>query len=112
MNIKSFGEWKDSILFWIATTGSVTCLVLFVSWCSWITSSVLDRPTKLETKQMVENAPFPYLQDRGRIEEKLNSITSTEEKLAEVIERNTTAINDLRIELAKIHTERMSSKNP
>ena len=88
----NFAVWKDKAL-WAACTALVAG---GVSWASWCTSQITNRPSRTQVNEMIQTQA-PYVQDRKAIEERLNRL----DDLGRVIERNTEAINLLRVEIAR-----------
>lgn len=71
-----------------------------LSWCAWVTAGMMDRPDTAGVYKIVETAA-PYTRDKAAIDAKLDHVKQVEAKLAEVIEKNTDAINHLRVEIVK-----------
>lgn len=94
IRIESIG-WK--VLGVVATAA----LTATVSWGWWATQAILDRPTVAQTAQLIQKTA-PYAQDRGMISAQIKHVDSMEGRLVSVIDRNTEAINMLRVEIAKI----------
>ena len=70
-----------------------------VGWCSFIQLSVHARPTLKEVHFLMENQG-PYLRDRKAVIDQLARNEKTDDKLIAVIERNTQAIMELKVEIA------------
>jgi len=92
-----FAEWKDKILFW-----AITALVGGgVGWASWATLKLQDCVTKDEVVEIVQTAA-PYVEDRKMIQQQIESSLETRAEFSRTIQRNTDAINALRVQLAKM----------
>lgn len=100
MSNGSFATWKDKLLFWSITT----FVAGGISWAAWMTISTSSKPSVNEVRRIVK-AEAPYVQERQMILAQLTSIGNTENKLADVITRNTEAINALRVEIAKLEAD-------
>ena len=87
---------KDKILFWIGTT----MLVGIVTAVANLALEVRDLPTGVEVRHIVKSET-PYVQDKKMIQEQLKRMHEIEAKLTSTIDRNTEAINALRVEIAK-----------
>ena len=90
--------WKEKLLY------AALCFIV-VSCCSfgrWATISIHERPTKIEVADMIDKSPHSYDADKKWIENKLLTIDSYNGKLSDVIDKNTNAINALRLEIAKL----------
>ena len=95
--METFAKWQSRVawtLLFSLGAGAVT-------WCTWATLEIVDRPNKTEVRRMV-TSEAPYLADRAVILKELGRLESIEDKLTQVIQNNTAAINDLRVQLAKI----------
>ena len=89
--------WKEKIL-----VGIVGLLALgATTWCGWVTNSLVYKTTADDVKEIVKTEA-PYIEDRNLIKQQITQLSGFSEKLTEVIQRNTDAINSLKIELAKI----------
>lgn len=96
----SFAQWKDRALWW-----AISAIIAgFVSWAGWLTVALWATPDTTEVRRMIA-AETPYVEDRQLIMASLEQIYKTNDRLSGVIERNTDAINALRIELAKLQTQ-------
>ena len=82
MNSKS-EDTKDKLIFWIGTT----TVAFLVAWGAWLTNQVYARPTKTELSEI--------MQDRKSIEA----------RMIDSVDRNTVAINLLRVEIEKIRRD-------
>ena len=93
----TFNQWKDKVLFWC-----ITGLVAGgVSWSGWVTLAIFERPTYAQTKADIKELA-PYVEDRQMILAKIASMEESKQQFSQVIERNTEAINALRVEIAKL----------
>ena len=72
-----------------------------ITWCGWMTKEVVDKPTIDEVRHLIETSA-PYVKDKGTIEARLDQVAKLEDRLSLVIDRNTEAINALRVEIAKM----------
>ena len=89
--------WKDKIAF-----GSVIFLAASAtSFGWWATVALFARPTEDKVIQLVETRA-PYLQDRKSLMEAIARAARSEDRIIEVIAKNTEAINQLRIAMARI----------
>lgn len=91
-----FTNWKDKFLFWLMTG----LMGLMVPWSAWVTVSLLARPDRSETKSIIQ-MESPYVRDQKLLESQVQSFKLVEDRLSRVIDRNTQAIEALRLELAK-----------
>jgi hypothetical protein len=73
-----------------------------IAWAVFVTSAVFARPDRSAVVGLIETRA-PYVEDRKAISQELAAIRSSHAKISGVIDRNTEAINLLRIELAKNH---------
>lgn len=99
--MSSFAAWKDKILLWLVTALIAGAVTGFSTWARWVTLSTGDRPTREEVKLMIRDEA-PYTEDRNLILERLKSVSGIEDKLLRTIERNTEAINSLKVEIARL----------
>lgn len=88
---------KDKILFWVGTTAITTLGVIVAA----LWSDIRSRPTTQEVRHIVKSEA-PYVADRKLIDAQLKRGEAMEMKLTQTIERNTDAINALRLEIAKL----------
>ena len=79
-------EVKKHLVVWLIT-GVVTGAF---SWGVWITLRVMDTPTRQETREIVENDSL-YARDKKVIEMQMAAL-----------QKNTEAINQLRVDIAKL----------
>ena len=93
--------------------GAVAVVLTSVGWFavdSWdyreaAAKELAEKPTRIEVKQMIQE-DAPYLQDKALIHNLLNTAAENQRDLKRVIEENTKAINQLRLELAASRTKR------
>lgn len=90
---------KDTSKFAMAMLGMICAGA--ITWCGWVTNEVANKPTAEEVRQLIETAA-PYVKDKGTIEARLEQVAKLEDRLSLVIDRNTEAINALRVEIAKM----------
>lgn len=88
---------KDKMIFWMGTTS----IVGLIGWCTFITQAVAKIPNIESVKEMIV-LQSPYVADKKVIALQIARSESMNEKLADTLDRNTEAINQLRIELARI----------
>lgn len=88
---------KDKVLFWIGTTA----LLGLGTGLLRLSEAVNERPTLDEVRHIV-NSEAPYVQDKRMIEAQLKRLSEIEAKLTGTIDRNTEAINALRVQMAKM----------
>jgi len=91
-----FAEYKDRVLMALVgllCTGGV-------GWCGWITAKASEIIPADEIRQLIRT-DSPYVVDRKTIGIQLEEMKRSDEKLGMVIDRNTEAINALRVEIAR-----------
>lgn len=89
----SFAQWKDK-----AAWGAV----VFIAGAAVMgTRAIYDRPSRADVREMIKTEA-PYVQDRKLLMDALAKNQKSETRMASVIEKNTDAINQLRVEIAKI----------
>ena len=92
----NFAQTKDKVLLAlsaIVVTGGV-------SWCGWMTSRAASIVPAEEIRRLIQTEA-PYTADKKTIAHQLEMSQRSDERLTEVIEKNTEAINSLRIEISK-----------
>tara|TARA_R110000824_G_scaffold40564_6_gene121507 strand:- start:719 stop:997 length:279 start_codon:yes stop_codon:yes gene_type:complete len=67
-----------------------------IAWAVFVTSAVFARPDRSAVVGLIESRS-PYVEDRKAISQELAAIRSSHGKISGVIDRNTEAINLLRI---------------
>lgn len=101
MTSLNFPQWRDKALAGLAAIivgGGVT-------WASWVTMAIVARPTLAQVEKQIKTEHPVTAEDKGRLEERINNMQSLERSLAEVIAGNTEAINELRIEIARLRMQ-------
>lgn len=91
-----FAEYKDRVLMALVgllCTGGV-------AWCGWITLKASEIIPAAEIRQIIRT-DSPYVEDRKTISIQLEEMKKSDDKLGLVIDRNTEAINALRVEIAR-----------
>lgn len=88
--------WKDKVLYGIL---AAVCAGV-ISWGSWASVKVNSQPDRAEVVHMIETHA-PYIEDRNMIMRHLERNDQSLRMISQVIDRNTEAINQLRIGLAK-----------
>ena len=97
--VTNFLEWKDRIA-WSALSGLI---IGGVSWASWVSIRMQDSVSHKELEDMVE-VYAPYTKDRAMIQTQLDSIQMIHKDLVSVIDRNTSAIQQIDRSLVRIST--------
>lgn len=87
----SFKGWRDKMFFWAITTA----IAGSIGWASWLTVSMQSRPTESEVERMVSR-------EQRLIEAQVQQLDILAKRSTLVIDKNTDAINALRIELARL----------
>ena len=54
---------------------AVAVFVLSMGWGSWVTLELYKRPTKAEMGIAIQNAPYPYLEDKKVIANQLETLS-------------------------------------
>jgi len=98
---ENFSTWKDKLLFWGITAGIIGIFTGGITFGAWSTMAIVDRPSRAEVDKMIRERA-PYIEDRRMILDQLQRMSQSDAKLTSVIERNTEAINSLKVELAKL----------
>lgn len=99
MSQNGFSVWKDRIA-WGCVAGLVGG---GVSWAAWFTIRSFEQPTKADVLHMIESHA-PYVEDRALIRQQLKSGEKVNDRLMTVIEKNTEAINGLKLEMGVLRT--------
>ncbi len=87
------------------TWGAVVFVAASVaSFGGWSTVQIYDRPTKTEVLHMLRSQS-PYIEDRKLLMDWIDRSNVSDQRLVEMIQRNTDAINQLRVSIARIEKE-------
>lgn len=101
--VSALAAAKDKIL-WALLFGAASAAGSFGWWSTnrlhELTIQIHDRPDVSRVIEMV-TTHAPYIQDRKLILEAISRSSITEQRLVEAINRNTEAINELKVEIAK-----------
>ena len=81
---------------------SMSCMV---SWAVWVTVALFGRPDWAQVKQIIA-VEAPYVQDRSSLDLRIKrlelEVSKERDDVRRVIERNTEAINNLKVEITKL----------
>ena len=100
MNFKAF---KNKIVWGVLSAG----LLLHVTWVGWVSVRSFNQPTYDQMNvAIVEKAP--YTKEQKRIDLQLDNYGKLYEKMIQSFDNNTAAIQELRVELAKIRASQTS----
>ena len=91
---------ETTILRRIAYGATALASTSALSWATWVTLEVSGAVDRDAVHRIVDTSA-PYVEDRKMIANSLEQMKHVETRLIGVIDRNTTAINGLRVELAK-----------
>lgn len=114
----SFASAKDKLLFSLLSIIALGS----VSFCTWLTTSIMSRPTRTEVESKIASArkaaidkiptwsqiddrigsKAPYVEDRKLVMEAVRLRKESDAHMKLVVEQNTKALNDLRVSMAKI----------
>jgi hypothetical protein len=87
----SFKGWRDKLFFW----GITTVLVMSAGWAIHITQAIRERPTDAEIRIMIQS-------DQRLVDAQLSQLRQISERSSMAHDKNTEAINALRIELTRL----------
>ena len=102
----SFTSWVHRAA-WGLIAGFVSLIIAVMS---WLVIQISDQPSHNLIQDMIIQAAAedPYLRDRSKIFSDISHAQKASEKLSAVVERNTDALNSIRIELALLREWRSS----
>ena len=98
---ENFEVWKDKFAW-----GSVAGVLLWNITASWM---LFNRPDIDEVRHIVRTEA-PYVADKELIREQMQQTAAVNAKLSVSIDRNTEAINLLRLEIVKVQNGGMARK--
>ena len=94
----TFAAWVHRAA-WGLIAGFVSLIIAIMS---WLVIQLSEQPSHEAIQDMIikYQAEAPYLRDRSKIFSDISHAQKASEKLSAVVERNTDALNNIRIELA------------
>jgi hypothetical protein len=91
----TFAAWVHRVA-WGLIAGFASLMIAVIS---WLVIQVAETPSYAQMQDMIISEG-PYLRDKSKIFSDISHAQKASEKLSAVVERNTDALNNIRIELA------------